>query len=430
MAASLHLLHPQTPAIAGFLRVGHTGHKKLADLHAAGRLPFRRAVFDASHVMEQIELLNAFRASGCEIVLDPNFAEMAAVGRFNSSSLQSLPWANPERPWTAEDFGRGRNNDAAKAIAEFAVKLGVNVVLAPSHLIERHEDAWRTIDLQMCEALRHELNRSGGSGIAIDFQLITTSALLKDSLSRGVLAAHVAELPIENVWLRTSGFGATATGAGTRHFVESVRALHNIGRPLIADSTGGFAGLAVAAFGGVGGLSHGVCQKESFRAGDWKTPPSGGGGSATRAYVHELDRYFTEPQLTAIFDAPGGRSRFACRDTSCCPHGGEDMLENAHAHFITQRSRQFDDLSKVPEARREEHFLLRHLDPAVRSARHGVRLKISDGKVTAVVREAKGRLVRMRDALADLHAKGPAPTRSRSPGFRGGARAISAVLGR
>lgn len=132
--------------------------------------------------------------------------------------------------------------------------------------------------------------------------------------------------------------------------------------------------------------------------------------------------------LKAIFDAKGGRSRFGCNDTKCCPHGGEDMIESAHAHFITQRHRQIDDLSSVPEARRAEHFLLRHLDPGVRSARHATRLKIEDEKVQTAVAEAKIRMVRLRDALADLQVQAPEETRSRSPQFRGGSKAVSAVL--
>jgi hypothetical protein len=430
MTATLHILRPATPAIAGYLRIGHTGHRKLADLHAAGRLPYRRAVFDAAHFGEQLELAKTLKASGCEIVLDPNFAEMATVGRFESSAIQRLPWANHDRPWEPSDFGRMRNYDIAKTIAEFAVKAGVHAVLTPAHLIETVNDEWRATDLRMCEALRYELDRCGGSDIAVDYQLITTAAFLKDAASRAVFVADVQTMPIENVWLRASGFGATATGAGTRHFIESVRGLHGIGRPLIADMAGGFSGLGAVAFGAVGGIGHGVGQKESFRAADWRKPPSSGGGAVTRAYIKELDRYFTEDQLQAIFDAKGGRSRFGCADTSCCQHGAEDMIENSHSHFLTQRHRQIDDLSGVPEDRRVGHFLLRHLDPAVRTARHATRLKILDEKVLMVVTQAKVRMVRLRDALADLDAKGTGETRSRAPNFRGGAKAVSAVLGR
>jgi hypothetical protein len=73
MAGTVHVLHPHSAALAGFLRVGHTGHRKLDALIAAGRFPYRRVVFDAAHLSEQRELLKVLRANGCEIVLDPNF---------------------------------------------------------------------------------------------------------------------------------------------------------------------------------------------------------------------------------------------------------------------------------------------------------------------------------------------------------------------
>jgi hypothetical protein len=432
MTATLHVLRPTMPTVAGYLRIGHTGHRRLADLHASGRLPYKRMVFDAAHFGEQIELAKTLKTSGCEIVLDPNFAEMATLGKFGSSAIRKLPWANHDRPWVPSDFNRARNYDAAKAIAEFAVRSGVHAVLAPTHLVEAANEAWRPIDLRLCEALRYELDRCGGSNIAVDYQLITTTTLLKDVAARAAFVADIQTMPIENVWLRASGFGSTATGAGTRQFIESVRGLHEIARPLIADMAGGFSTLGAVAFGAVAGLSHGVGQRESFKAADWRKPPQegSGGGSAPRTYVSELDRHFKEEQLQAIFNAKGGRSRFSCANTNCCPHGAEDMIENRYAHFLIQRHSQIDDLSAVPEDRRASHFLLRHLDPAIRSARYAAKLKIVDEKVVEAIGAAKTRMVRLRDALADLDEKGVGETRARAPSFRGVGKAAIAVLGR
>src|SRR5712691_328374 len=110
MVAQIHVLHPRVSPLAGFLRVGHTGHKKLEALQSAGRFPYRRVVVDAAHLTQQLDLLKALKASGCEIVLDPNFAEMAAAGRFRGA-IGRLPWANPDRPWEPTDFGPGANRN-------------------------------------------------------------------------------------------------------------------------------------------------------------------------------------------------------------------------------------------------------------------------------------------------------------------------------
>lgn len=219
--------------------------------------------------------------------------------------------------------------------------------------------------------------------------------------------------------------------SGTRSFVEAVRHLHALNKPIVADAVGGFPGLAAAAFGGVGGMCHGVGQKESCRFSDWKRPSSGGGGSSTRTYIVELDRYLKEDQLNALFEAHGGKARFACNDSSCCAHGIEDMTENAHIHFLTQRRRQIDNLSSVPDVKRAEHFVHRHIDPAVRSARNGARLKIADEKVKSIVVDARSRLLRLRDALDDLHISDERTggvSRSRSPAFRGDGKPMSAIL--
>lgn len=420
MLATVHVLHP-SPVIGGYLRVGHTGHRRLEALRAAGKLNFSRFVFDAAHIDQQIVLLRGLKASGCEVVLDPNFADMAELGRFESS-VRKLPWANASAPWKVSDFGRESNLNPARLIAEFAINYGVDVVLAPSNLIETVDDPWWDVNRAFSEALRLELDTNGGSAIEIDYQVITTGALLRDHKGRAQINSAIKNRPIQNVWLKVSGFGATATGARTRAYIESVRELHAMERPLIADATGGFAGRPAAAFGAVAGISHGVCQKESFDANLWKQPRAGkGGGTATRIYVPDLDRYFTEQQLDAVFAVKGGKARVGCPDTSCCPRR-EDQIEHSDAHMLTRRSRQLEDLSRVPELRREEHLLLHLIDPAVRSARQIAQLRLPDEKVAKLVKDAKKRLIRVRDALGDLHAKESVSTRSGPLTFRGGSR--------
>ena len=107
--------------------------------------------------------------------------------------------------------------------------------------------------------------------------------------------------------------------------------------------------------------------------------------------------------------------------------------------ILTRRSRQLEDLSRVPESRRAEHLLLHLIDPAVRSARQIALLKLPDekdvkdvkvAKFVKLVKLAKKRLIRLRDALGDLQDRDCAPTRSRPLTFRGGSSSINAVIGR
>lgn len=429
MSATVHVLHPKLPSISGFLRVGHTGHRKLEELIAANRIRFQRFVFDAAHLEEQKDLLHLLQKAGCEIILDPNTAEMAAKGRFDSS-VSKLPWGNPDRPWQPDDFGKSRNLDTAKAIAEFAVKYDVDAILSPAHFADEMPSPWTIVDLRICEELRHELDRAGGSHVAIDYQIVTTNTFLKEKIVRDALVANIRHLPIENVWLRASGFGASATGAATRAFIESARGFHELNRPIIADYAGGFSALAAAAFGAVGGFCHGVAQKENFRISEWEKPAKGGGGSAKRIYIPELDRAFKSEQLSAFFGIKGTRARFVCNDTKCCPHGTEDMIENPHRHFIIQRSKQIEALANVPEKHRAEHFLLHQLDPAVRSARFASRLKIENDEIVNIVTGAKKRLDHLRDPLGDLHTSSHSASRSADPTFRGENLAANKAVGK
>jgi hypothetical protein len=173
-----------------------------------------------------------------------------------------------------------------------------------------------------------------------------------------------------------------------------------------------------------------MCQKEDFNSADWKRPRKpGGGGSEARVYVSELDRYFAEEQLNVIFASVGGKSRFGCTDTTCCRHG-EDQIIHPEAHMLTRRARQIDDLSRVSEFRRPEHFLLRHLDPAVRAARKCGQIKLTDAKIAKAIADAKTRRTRLHDALGDLQEKDFMPSQSGSLAFRGGGTGINAVIRR
>jgi hypothetical protein len=416
--SNVHILHPTSPTLASYLRVGHTGHHKLEALHAADRLGFSRLVFDAAYAMGQFDFLRAQKAAGREIIIDLDVAETAMPGRFGSA-VGKLPWGNPDRPWAPGDFGSTRNDDFAKRFAEFVVNIGASAVLAPVHAAEG--DEWRSIDIWATERLRMELDRAGAKDVAIDHLVIVGAREFRDSEKRTAALYGVGDLPVENLWVRISGFGATSTGARTRHVIEAARSLQDLGLPLVLDMAGGFAGLAALAFGAFGGISHGAGQRESFDLAHWRKPPNGkGGGTSLRAYVPDLDRYLTEEQLQAFFAIRGTKARFACADSSCCTHGHEDMLENGHAHFITQRCRQLEALSKVPPSRRAENFLLRQLDPAVRSTRQASKLKFGDNGVQKLVVDAKSRLTRLRDALGALHeADSAAAPISASPLFRG-----------
>lgn len=427
MTATIHRRHNSTP-VASYLRVGHRDHKWLEDQQARGALPYRRFVFEAAHIRQQRQLVSLLRDANCEIVLDTNFAELSSVGKFQGASRQ-LPWARDDRPWSAEDLVGNRADYLASQIAEFAVEEHVDAILSPNGLIEAGND-WLTAGVRMNAALYRTLQRSGVNHIALDYQLIGTMALLRESAFRAKVKVTLDEVAAENVWLRTSNNDANSTGTGSRRFVEAACDLHEINRPFIADMTGGFPALSAVAAGAIGGFSFGVGQKEAFRANDYKREPvAGGGGSPKRVYVNELGRWISEDQFVIMAQAKGAKTRLICRDTSCCANGKDDMIDNHNGHFLKSRAAQIEQISRVPDDRREADFQLKHIGPALRTARGLARLDYGDKKTLKTILDEKKRLTLMNDVLADMLVDSGNRTRSEAPLFRGNTNSL-AILGR
>jgi hypothetical protein len=423
MTATIHRLHNTNP-IAGYLRVGHRDHKWLEDQLARGALPYRRFVFEAAHIRQQRQLVSLLRDANCEIVLDTNFAELSSIGKFQGASRQ-LPWARDDRPWSADDLAGNRAEYVASQIAEFAIEERVHVVLSPNGLIEAGSD-WLTAGIRMNQALARTLNQSGGNHISLDYQLIGTMALLREIDFRADVKAALSDVAAENVWLRTSGHDANSTGTGSRRYVD----LHEINRPFIADMTGGFPALSAAAAGAIGGFSFGVGQKEAFRANDYKREPvAGGGGGPKRVYVDQLGRWVSEDQFVMMTQAKGAKPKLICPDTSCCTNGRDDMIDNHNGHFLKSRAVQIEQISRVPDERREEDFLLRHIGPALRTARALARLDYGDEKTTKTILDEKKRLTLMNDVFADMLVDSGNRTRSVAPLFRGNTNSL-VILGR
>ena len=185
-----------------------------------------------------------------------------------------------------------------------------------------------------------------------------------------------------------------------------------------------------AAAGAIGGFSFGVGQKEAFRANDYKREPvAGGGGTPKRVYVTELGRWVSEDQFVVMSQAKGAKGRLLCPDTSCCANGKDDMIDNRNGHFLKSRGAQIEKISRIPDDRREEDFLLRHIGPALRTARALSRLDFSDEKTKKTILDEKKRLTLMNDVLADMLVDAQNRTRSETPLFRGNSNTL-AILGR
>ncbi len=381
MTAIVHHLHP-VPSVGHYLRLGHTGHRKLEDLHASGRFAIDRVVVDAAHINEQTELLDSLRTSDTEIVLDPQVAELSTPGGFLTSA-RKLPWADSRGPYASDNFDRSRIIDMAAKIADFAIEHRVHAVLCPTHLLNGPQDAWLAVDAEMCQMLRASLDARGANIVAIDFPLLTTYQVLLDGAARSALATHISDLPFEYLWLRIDNFGSDKSAAGFRKYINAARDFHEIGKPIIADAIGGLPSLGIVAFGATGGICHGVAEKERFYPHHWSKPRAkgAGGGSKKRVYFSGLDAYLNDEQARTLLTTRNAKPLLGCSDMGCCPGGWEDMILNHTTHYLTQTTRRVQELGRVPEMRRADHFLSHQLAPADRVARQALRLRVGDKKI-------------------------------------------------
>lgn len=393
-------LHEPPRQIAHYLRVGFREHVLADRMRAEGRLHHMGVVFDACYVAPQRHLKEDLRADGHELILDTNAAEQSVIGRF-SGTVGDAPWASKGAPLEVTDFKPGTNRSVIEPIARFAVAEGFHTVLAPTHYLGGDQGAWLDVDAVSAEALRRALNVAGGSEVRLFYPLIVDNAQIKDPNFVRRAVAKIQNLPVDAVWLRVSGFGVDATGAGIDRMVRAVLGFHELGIPVVMDRAGGLVACALSAFGATSGYSNGLKGRDRFQASDWLKPRtgSGGGGNERAVFVSGLDRRMKVSDMKALFQASTtARAVYGCNDSGCCA-SVDAMLREPEAHNLGAQSRVLSDLSGVPELRRAEYFLDTYVEGMRQKADRSTRLKKAPPEFVKTAEKAATRLNRMKDAL-------------------------------
>lgn len=390
--------------IANYIRLGYNNHRKVEDLHAAGKLSTQRVVVEANYLERQVELLSTLRATGSDLVLDVKAAELSEIGSYQSS-VRYLPWANTKqnKPLQPSDFNESLIALHAEHIALFAIKYRVSSILSPSHYIDSPNSKWLEIDRQLCIALREALNTEGGTEIGVDYMLNTNSQALNDEASRKVIMRNLDGLPFKNLWLRIAGFGNDASAAGLRRYINTLWDIQSLEKPLVADHVGGYVGLALLAFGAVGAISHGVATKETFYLRSWTHKSEWSGGSKSRFYLPDIDLFLSLKQANVLMAGYGAKNLLACKDDDCCSRGLKSMDSSPEEHFLFQRAKQLQKLNNIPRLKRVEHFLNDTLHNAVLKLHKTERIKLDDEPLMKKIVKHTRRLERISLALADLH---------------------------
>lgn len=399
-----------------YLRPSYVDHRAIADALVGGSVGFNGVVFDPLNDDRHSELRDLIVERDRDAILDPRTQEIGSTGGFNKR-LARLPWAT-DRPHTPSDFGDFNGRRIAESICSFAVEKGYTAVLAPTHYIGSANSEWLDVDVRTTAYLRHYLDRAGAGNVPIFYSLAVSYKAFRTPEERHAILRRLAGRPVECLWIKISKSN-TLTHPGIRNLVYAAADFHSLGVPIVGDMMGGLRGLSALAFGAVGGICHGVTQKENFSADVWARPATSkqkGFTWPTRIYVPTLDMHLLRKEAETFFDAHGSKSRFGCREKSCCPKGWKDMLDNPVRHGVVQRSQEIQRLSDVPDHIRAQQFLEETLRPATDAAVFAESLSFSsETGLGSRLREKRKVLERLRVGLGRFVQEGPVESFSQKP---------------
>ncbi len=368
------LLRPVEAPLALYLRPGRNDHAVLAQALTEGVGGVRGIIFDPGRLKVQHELRGEAARRGAERVLDTRMMELGSPTAKSRAELAGLGWAcaGQKQP---DELCAPAGKEAARAIAAFVVENGFSAVLAPTRYLISSESPWLRVDAFMTQAVRARLDELGASRIPIYYPLALPSTAFRDSSIRKDVVRVLRDLPIDSVWLRVHPFGTTASGPIVlRSYIEACQDLHQLGIPLVAERSG-TVGIALLAFGAVGGIESGITTGESFDFGRLTRPPKKGRPflAHPRVYLKDLGAFLPAKVARAFFDLRGTKTFFGCRET-CCPRGLQDMLGNPRRHFIITRAQEVGRVSSVPVALRRQIYMDNFLRPATDLALQATRL--------------------------------------------------------
>ena len=411
--SNVYPLYQDANQISHILRVGHTGHRVFEDLHAAGRMPFRHAVFDAGHSQRQHDLISALGSAGIEIIIDTKAAELAwEIGIHSSAG--NLPWARTDSPHRPSDWVGAVGRIRAEQIAQFVTAIEADAVLAPTHFVSSASSPWLGVDISAARLLRDALDNVGSESVRVDYHLTVPVGILRDHTQMEAIANAIADTPPGNLWLRLSGFGMNGTAAALRRYIEFAWQLASLGKPIIADNVGGNVALSLASFGAVGGICQGAAERESFSVSGWHSQSRGGGGPQKRIYAPALDLFLPKDTAEFFLDRRYAKTLVLCADQSCC-RDAEDMIVNSKRHALVQSNRQIMELSRRPSLKRADYVLTEVLPETGRSLRKARRIRFEDEKLIARLQTLADRSERMLYALEDLHSSVEATPIAKTP---------------
>jgi hypothetical protein len=352
MNSQLRLLQPTKPRLGLYLRPGRNDHTVFNALLAEDRA-VSGLVLDARNLERHRQLRENLIGNGVHAVLDTDFMEMSTTGGAVLAGLDTLPWRRFAQA-TASQLRGQAGRDLAATIADSVATLDFSAVLAPTHLLADARDPFFGADRTVTAYLRTELDRRGLRETPIFYPLALPAASLRDGVQLSLILDSLRSLDLDAVWLRLHPFGATAGPLALRHYIETGWQLGQLGLPIVGERTGTI-GLALMAFGAVGGIESGITFGERFDAQALNRPrdPRGGGYiPQPRVYLHEIGAFVSRAVARRLFQNRQMIASLGCRDGSCCREGVDSMIRDPRRHFVIRRAGEVERIGGVaPDAR-------------------------------------------------------------------------------
>lgn len=368
-------LRPAPEPLGNFIRPGYNDHTVIAQALVDGRGSGSGLVINPVHAERQLPLVEHARAAGVETILDSKSLELSSLGGYAMRGIPELPWAAPDGMHSPMMLAGAEGGRLVRELSEYAAKTQVSGVLAPSHFLTGLDSPWWDVDAALTRRLRRNLNELEMTGTLVYYPLMVRATTLLNPAMMDQLIEHVRRLPVDGIWLRLHPFGTTKSGPLVlRRYLQLCRQLHALGIPIVAEHSGSV-GVALLAFGAVGGIESGVTFTDTVNLDGVLRPPKPDAKSfspSPRVYLHQLGAFLEPQSARELFAKRGMKPLHACQDSNCCPRGWVDMVADPRGHFLRQRAREVSQLSAMPASLRPgfymENFLRPASDRAIRAA--------------------------------------------------------------
>lgn len=366
-AMSSRSLRAAREPLGNFIRLGYNDHTVLAQALSERRGTGSGLILNPVHAARQLPLVSEANAIGVETILDSKSLELSTPGGYALSGVADLPWAADGVMHTPISLRGRAGAQSVRTLAEYVAEAQFTGVLAPTHFVQGLSSPWWSIDGAHTRLLRATLDELEMADTVIYYPIIAKAADLLDDAFMGRLVRHLEGLPVDSLWLRLHPFGTTNSGPLTlRRYLRICRRLHALGIPLVAEHSGSV-GVALLAFGAVGGIESGVTFTDTVNLdGLLHEPRPGARGflPQPRVYLHQIGAFIEPHAAQEFFAKRGTKTVHACQDASCCPRASVDMLADPRGHYLRQRAREITQLTAMPESLRPGHYMENFLRPA------------------------------------------------------------------